>query len=154
APAEGDPESNYHVVRAELASHGAGLEHLPELVVLSKADLLTPEQRERELSAWRKAPFSGDGGGEPEADVLMISSATGEGLEELRRAILLSVPEEALSSPASVPQAGFEAEHRVYRPAGEGGYSIEREDDAFRIAGRGVEVLFARHDLSNPEALA
>ena len=45
--------------------------------------------------------------------------------------------------------AEFEAEHRVYRPAGEGGYSVEREDDgAFRVLGRGVELLFERHDLA------
>jgi GTP-binding protein len=51
--------------------------------------------------------------------------------------------------------AEFEVEHRVYRPAGEGGYWVEREDDgAFRILGRGVELLFERHDLKNEEALA
>ena len=49
----------------------------------------------------------------------------------------------------------FEAEHRVYRPAGEGGYWVEREDDGvFRISGRGVELLFERHDTKNEEALA
>ena len=146
APAEGDPAGNYEVVRSELASHGAGLEDLPELIVLSKADLLTPEQRAEVLAEWR------DRAGE---DVLLISSATGEGLDDLRRSVLARVPAEASSSePVSAAPDGFEAEHRVYRPAGEGGYSVQREDTAFRIAGRGVEVLFARHDLSNPEALA
>jgi Obg family GTPase CgtA-like protein len=48
----------------------------------------------------------------------------------------------------------FDAEHRVYRPAGEGGYEVVREDDGgFRVTGRGVELLFERHDLSNEEAL-
>ena len=52
-------------------------------------------------------------------------------------------------------RAEFEAEHRVYRPAGEGGYWVEREDDGgFRVLGRGVELLFERHDLKNEEALA
>ena len=56
--------------------------------------------------------------------------------------------------PAS-PTPEFETEHRVYRPAGEGGYWVEREDDgAFRIGGRGVELLFERHDTKNEEALA
>ncbi|HKA67444.1 MAG TPA: Obg family GTPase CgtA, partial [Solirubrobacterales bacterium] len=49
----------------------------------------------------------------------------------------------------------FEAEHRVYRPAGEGGYRVEREEDGgFRVVGRGVELLFERHDVRNEEALA
>jgi len=60
----------------------------------------------------------------------------------------------ARTESAGEPAAEFEAEHRVYRPAGEGGYRIEREGDgAFRIAGRGVELLFERHDLKNEEAL-
>ena len=57
--------------------------------------------------------------------------------------------------PGRLPDAEFETEHRVYRPAGEGGYWVEREDDgAFRIGGRGVELLFERHDTKNEEALA
>jgi GTP-binding protein len=42
----------------------------------------------------------------------------------------------------------------VYTPAGDQGYEVVREDEAFRIAGRGVEMLVARHDLTNLEALA
>ena len=48
----------------------------------------------------------------------------------------------------------FEAEHLVYTPAGDGGFEVVREDEAFRVTGRGVEMLVARHDLSNLEALA
>ncbi len=94
-------------------------------------------------------------GGEAAA-VLAVSSATGEGLEDLRAAILTGLPD----APAPVgerPEGAdeFEAEHRVYRPAGEGGYSVQREGDgSFRVVGRGVELLFERHDLSNEEALA
>ena len=89
--------------------------------------------------------------------VLAVSSATGEGLEELRRRILAELPEARARRLAAAGETGgeFEAEHRVYRPAGEGGYWVEREDDgAFRVAGRGVELLFERHDTKNEEALA
>jgi GTP-binding protein len=49
---------------------------------------------------------------------------------------------------------GFEAEHRVYTPAGDQGFSVERVDDgAFRVEGKGIELLIRRHDLSNTEAL-
>src|SRR5215218_8692471 len=151
APIEGDPVSNYETVRAELAAHGAGLERLPELIALSKRDLLPPEQVEVALREWRERI------GDAAMGVLAISSATGEGLDELRRRILFELPEIA---PAAAPSGAepsdeFEAEHRVYRPAGEGGYWVEREEDgAFRVLGRGVEVLFERHDTKNEEALA
>jgi len=67
------------------------------------------------------------------------------------------LPDDAVARPERrrEPAAEFEAEHRVYRPVGEGGYSVQREEDGgFRVLGRGVELLFERHDLSNEEALA
>ncbi len=153
-PLEGDPEANYRTVRDELAAHGAGLERLPELVVLSKRDLLPDEDVEAALEEWS--------GLAPDAlGVLAISSATGTGLDALRVRLLAEVPEaDAVLPSGSGEQAGgagegFESEHRVYRPAGEGGYFVERESDGgYRVMGRGVEMLFERHDLGNEEALA
>jgi len=89
--------------------------------------------------------------------VLAVSSATGDGLGELRERILTALDElpEARPAGGSAGPTEFEAEHRVYRPVGEGGYSVEREDEgAFRVTGRGVELLFERHDTGNEEALA
>ena len=149
APLEGEPEENYEAVRSELSSYGGGLDRLPELIVLSKRDLLPEEQVESAVEEWKVRL------GDRALGVLAASSATGEGLDELRQAILTALPEvparvEAVGEPASE----FEAEHRVYRPAGEGGYRVEREEDgAFRVLGRGVELLFERHDLNNEEAL-
>jgi GTP-binding protein len=150
-PLEGEPVANYEAVRAELSSYGGGLDRLPELVVLSKRDLLPQEQVEEALGEWRER--LGDGA----LAVLALSSATGEGLDELRAQILSALPELPAARPERGPEpAGeFEAEHRVYRPPGEGGYAVEREDDgAYRVTGRGVELLFERHDIANEEALA
>ncbi|HET8814485.1 MAG TPA: GTPase ObgE [Solirubrobacterales bacterium] len=150
APLEGDPVVNYETVRDELAAHGAGLERLSELVVLSKRDLLPPEKVEAALEEWRERL------GEGVLGVLSASAATGEGLEELRQRILAEVPEQApVPAVAGESADEFEAEHRIYRPAGEGGYWVEREEDGgFRVLGRGVELLFERHDTGNEEALA
>jgi GTPase len=151
APAEGEPGSNYTAVRGELSAYGAGLEELPELVVLSKRDLLPTEQVGEVVSQWRQRLANRAVG------VLAVSSATGEGLDELRGAVLAELPDAAPARPERHQPSGaeFEAEHRVYRPVGEGGYSVEREEDGgFRVLGRGVELLFERHDLGNEEALA
>lgn len=148
APTEGDPVADYETVRRELAAHEAGLERLPELVVLSKRDLLPPERVEEIAGEWRERL------GEAVIGVLAVSSATGEGLDELRQRILTQLPD--LAPPVATPELSdeFEAEHRVYRPAGEGGYWVEREEDGgFRVMGRGVELLFERHDVKNEEAL-
>jgi GTPase len=145
-PAEGDPESNYEAVRRELAEYGAGLDTLPEIVALSKRDLLPDEEADAAVERWRSRL------GEAATSVLAVSSATGAGLEELRQAILTALPEAAAERPA--PAAEFEAEHRVYRPGADEGFDVVKEADGrYRVEGRGVEMLVARHDLSNPEAL-
>ncbi len=55
SPLEGDPVANHAAVRNELASYGGGLELLPELIVLSKRDLLTDADVEAALTDWRRA---------------------------------------------------------------------------------------------------
>lgn len=139
---EADPVEAYETVRQELAAHGGGLTELPELVVLSKADLV-PDERASDL---KEALGEGLGRSVP-----AISSATGAGLEDLTRSVFRIVGPEP---PALRDDAGFEVEHATYRPEGEQGFDVVREDDAFRVQGRGIEMLVARHDLSNLEALA
>jgi GTP-binding protein len=144
APTEGEPESNYRGVRSELAGYGAGLDELPEVIALSKVDLMPPSAAEGLVAEWRERY------GSDAVAVLGISAATGVGLDELVRTIFAALPEDA----AAARREEFEAEHRVYRPGEEEGFDVVQEGDGrFRVAGRGIELLIARHDLDNPEAL-
>lgn len=143
-PAEGEPDANYETVRQELAGYGAGLDCLPEVIALSKRDLVPDADAEGTVTAWRERFGSAATG------VLAISSATGAGLDELRSMIFAAMPEE----PAPTAPDEFEAEHRVYRPGADQGFDVMPEGDGrFRVSGRGIEMLVARHDLENPEAL-
>ena len=145
APAEDDPESNYRAVRSELAGYGAGLDKLPQIVALSKIDLIPPKESDRLMDEWRERHES------DAVEVLPISSATGAGLDDLVRAIFAGLPEDEAEP---VSREEYEAEHRVYRPGEDEGYEVSREGDGrFRVTGRGIELLIARHDLGNPEAL-
>ena len=86
--------------------------------------------------------------------LLGISSVTGTGLDQLRRATFEALPEEERRGPGAVPMGDFGVEHRVYRPAEDEGFDVVPEGGGrFRVAGRGIEMLIARHDLENPEAL-
>src|SRR6266540_404104 len=147
-----DPAGAYDAVRAELDEYGAGLELLPELVVLSKRDLVTDAVADEAVAEW-----SGRLGGSV-LGVLAVSSVSGAGTEELSRSIFDAVPVEA-KEPAVADGASaepeFEAEHIVYRPAGDQGFDVQRVGDrAFQVRGRGIELLVGRHDTGNPEALA
>jgi GTPase len=138
APVDGsDPIENHAAIEAELAEHGAGLELLPRIMCLSKADLVPEEEAAARAAGWAER-------GET---VVVTSAATGRGLDELAAAVFTAVPEE---EPVS---AGDKATHRVYRP-GEEGFRVERTGKgAFRVLGAPVERLVARHDLENEEAL-
>jgi GTP-binding protein len=69
----------YKTVRAELEAYGHGLAAKPEVVALSKADALSPELRQQQKERLRRAA-----GRTP----LVLSAASGEGVEEALRALL------------------------------------------------------------------
>ncbi len=122
---EGNPRQSYETVRAELSSYGAGLDSLPELVVLSKRDLLPDGEVDSLLELWSQWLDQAALG------VVAVSSASGAGLDQLKQRIIAELP--ALAPRPGQGQSkqagGFEAEHRTYRPLGEGGYQIRREED-------------------------
>ncbi len=145
APLDGsDPVENLATIETEIAQHGAGLERLPRILALSKADLVPAEVAEAAAGDWRERL------GERVLDVIVTSSATGQGVDELKAALMRHVPAEAPAPPREAL-----AEHRVYRPAADEGFSVERGGDGvFRVSGPRIERLFARHDIDNDEALA
>ena len=85
APLDGsDPAANHAVIEARAApSTTPRLAELPRILALSKADLVPPETADAAAAEW------GERLGVP---VVVTSSATGQGLDELRRELLRRVP--------------------------------------------------------------
>ncbi|HEV2061171.1 MAG TPA: Obg family GTPase CgtA, partial [Solirubrobacteraceae bacterium] len=150
APLDGsDPVENHATIEAELRAHDVRLASLPRLLALSKADLVPAEAAQQAAVRWRER--LGDA-----VPVLVTSAATGAGTEELALELLRRVP---LSGPDQADAVALEhvpsVEHRVFRPAANRRFRVERVDDGvFRVEGDGVERLLMRHDLDNDEALA
>jgi GTP-binding protein len=144
-----DPAANFATVEEEIAAYAGGLAGLPRILALSKADLVAPERAAAAAEEWRSRL------GDRAEAVIVTSSATGSGLDDLRRAIVANVPVDSDGSAVgdTVPEAL--AEHRVYRPA-EGEEIVVRKtgEGAFLVGGRRVEQLLARHDIENPDSLA
>jgi GTP-binding protein len=150
SPLDGsDPVANWETIERELELHDARLAQLPRLLALSKADLVEPAAAEQAARRWRER--LGD-----DVSVVVTSSATRQGLDELRTALLRAVPVE--TGPAAAPVLADEealAEHKVFRPAADRDWHVERvEDGMFRVTGAPVERLLARFELDNDEALA
>src|SRR4051794_10911479 len=157
APLDGsDPSENHAVIERELAEHDPRLAELPRVLALSKADLVAPEVAEAAAAAWRER-FRAEAATEYEeglvAPVLITSSATGQGLDELATELLRRVP---VAEPFALEPAEDQlAEYKVFRPAAGREFEVERLGaHEFRVTGEVVERLIARHDIENEEALA
>jgi GTP-binding protein len=145
APLDGsDPVANHRVIEGELAEHDERLAQLPRVLALSKADLVSPEDAAAAVAEWQERL--------PGVPVLLTSSATGQGLDDLRRELLHRVP-----VAEAEPEAAGEdevAEYQVFRPAARRAFDVERiADGEFRVGGEAVDRLIARHDIENEEAL-
>jgi GTPase len=123
----------------ELALHGGGLAQRPQLVVLSKIDLVAPEDREQLRAASGAA--------------LVCSAATGEGIAELEHALFRQVPVEA-AAPAVQAEPEL-ADFLVYRPQppARREFRILRDGGFLRVAGRGIERRFADLDPEDERAV-
>jgi GTP-binding protein len=158
APLDGsDPVANYELVERELARYEPRLAALPRVLALSKADLVDADARDAARVQWTERLGA-------DVPVIVTSSVTGVGLDDLRAELLRRVPivipdgAAADGPPPHAPGAGSVAElaeHRVYRPAADRGWRVERiAERSFRVTGAGIERLVARYDLDNEDALA
>jgi GTPase len=149
APLDGsDPADNHATIEAELAAHSPELAALPRILALSKADLVPREDAETARELWREELGS-------DVPVLVTSSASATGLEELKRELLRLVPPaEAVEAGAGVGEDDV-AEYAVFRPAAGRAFSVTRAGDGtFVVSGEAVDRLIARYDMENEEAQA
>ena len=119
--ADGEPAERWTAIDRELSAYGAGLDALPQVVVLNKIDLL-PEPPELGVEDERIIA------------VYRVSAATGAGIDDFQRGLFAHVPE-----PGALPEAKPEglADYLVYRPQPRARrYRILRTDTGFRVAGR------------------
>ncbi len=148
-----DPVANHAAVEQELERHDSRLVSLPRILALSKADLVDAGTAERARGRWRRRLG-------PEVPVLITSSVTHAGLDELAAELVRRVPEmlppDALRAEnGAPPDLAALAEHRVFRPAASRAYTVRRTGEAsFSVTGEGIVRLLARYDLDNEEALA
>jgi GTPase len=156
--------ANHATIERELAAHDERLARLPRVLALSKGDLVTEERAEEVAAEWKRRL------GE-EVPVIVTSSATGAGLDELAGELLSRVAprgssqvEEgggerlAAQAPGSQSEGQREedlAEYMVFRPAAGRGFEIEKTGEgSFAVRGKGIERLLARYDTENEDAMA
>jgi 50S ribosomal subunit-associated GTPase HflX len=112
-------DEQWTAIDAELAAYGAGLDELPQIVVLNKIDL-EPD------------PSFGVAD-ERIVAVFQLSCATGKGIDEFRKALFTLVPE---PEPVEVDRSAI-VDYLVYRPEPKARpWSLLRTEGGFRVVGK------------------
>jgi GTP-binding protein len=123
-----DPEWDFGVIREELRLHDQTLLARPFVVAFNKIDL--PEARE----AWPAFESARRAEGLP---CVAVSADAGDGLPALRDLLADLLPDAA--GLAAEPEPTGVVVHRL-EAAGDG-FTLEREEDAFRVRGRRIERI-------------
>jgi GTP-binding protein len=132
---------DYGVLKKELKSYHPGLSKLPRLAAISKADTSEAKKAFKDL----KAKFSKE-----KTKLFLLSSASGEGVDPLLRAIYKKVED----APASViaQDAGLvKSAEKVYRPAAR--FTLHQSEEGFILEGREAVKWVAMTDFANDEAV-
>jgi GTPase len=118
--AEGDPADRFVLIDNELSAYGAGLDRLPQIVVLNKVDVA--------------GEVSFDVQDDRVLRVIRASAITGAGIDELVNALFELCP--PAPEPPSEDDDGL-VDFLVYRPRPDprGGFRILRTDLGFRVTG-------------------
>ena len=118
-----DPVTDYKTINNELKLYNPLLKKLPQVVVLNKSDLLFDDAAVKDFKKRVRAK------------VILVSGATGKGLDELKKevvALLEDLP----------PLSAMDYEPFVYAPKSKDDFMVSRHDDGgFEVSGGLIEEL-------------
>ena len=134
-----DPQWDHDVIRDELEAHDPALLAKPILVVFNKMDLPAAQ------AAW--PAFEAEARRE-DRGVVAISADTGEGLDALRSAVGVMLPDAAAL--AEPPEPAGVVVHRL-EAAGDG-FTVERDAEGLVVRGKRIERLAVQTNFDNEES--
>ncbi len=134
-----DPEWDLRVIREELDAHDPALLRKPMIVAFNKVDLPAAADA---WPAFRRARAN------EHLPAVAISASRGDGLSDLVATIAEMLP--SADEMAAPPEPAGVVVHRPESLAE--GFSVSREDGAFRVRGRRIERLAAQTDFENEES--
>ncbi|QQS59864.1 GTPase ObgE [Candidatus Peregrinibacteria bacterium] len=143
-----NPVENYKTIREELRRYDLELCKKPEILVLSKTDLLgDDEEMILEFLQEMKPVFSGK--------AVAISAASGHGISELLEIAKKAVDDSRAAEPEeerfeNLPDTVLYQPHLQKNPKA---FTVAVEEEAFRISGIRIEQIAVQTDFSNPEGV-
>lgn len=134
-----NPIDDFNTINKELAEYSEKLAQRKQIIVASKADIIQDETLYKELEEFAK---------KRNIEIFKISSATGEGVEELLNhvsEVLRHLPKEEL----------YEKEERVVYELEDkkDEYEVNKTKDAFEVKGKAIERLIGRINIEDNESM-
>lgn len=133
---ESDPVDNYQLIERELKLYDEELWSRPRLIALNKLDTIPGDLYNRLRPRFEAL----------ELPLFPISAATGEGTEELTRAMFETLKE-------ATPEEEIPVLLPALKPNDELSWEVQRDDEGFRILGKRMERMVQMTDLGNSDAL-
>lgn len=134
-----DPREDVRTVNRELALYNPELVNRPAVIAANKIDL--PGTGEN-LSLLQ-IEF-------PDTLIYPVSALDGTGMDALLYGVLNILKNEDEKTGVSFPEPNVRL---ITGPKAEKGFRIEKENNIFKVSGKGIEILVSRLDLDNPDAL-
>lgn len=138
-----DVVADYQTIQHELATYRTNLAKKKQLVVLSKIDLILPEELAAKRAEMEKVLPKN-------AELFAISSQAHENLKPLLYAVRATVDAERKSQAEHTPA---EPELPVLRLKDQSAWRVSRDGDVFIVSGSKIERFAARTDYENEEAI-
>jgi GTP-binding protein len=145
-----NPAEDYKVIRKELKAYSAELAKKPEIIALSKADVLGADAELEKMMIKDFATATKT----RQKDILVISAVASIGIDALLNKAFELVEAQKASDDLSDDQP--EREKQVFRPhltVNPKAFTIEPEAEGFRISGVRIEQIVVQTDFTNPEAV-
>ncbi len=133
---ERDPLEDFRVINEELEKYGEP-EGRPQLVILNKCDLISEEERVRELvAAFEKLGYP----------AFPVSAAMNQGFDPLLDAVVQMLPE-------LPPPRVFEEEEEETRVMPQEGFTVRREGNAYVVEGGAMQRFIDSVNFDDEESL-
>lgn len=143
-----NPAQSYQTIREELRQYDAELCEKPEILVLSKTDIIGDDKEMiAEFIREMKTVFSGT--------ILAISAASGYGVPQLLEAAKKVVDDSRAAEPEemrfeNLPDTVLYQPHLQKNPKS---FEVFVEEEGFRITGIRIEQIAVQTDFTNPEGI-
>ncbi len=137
-----DPLDDVRTIETELAAHNRELSNRPYILIGNKADM--PETSAASEAVRRLAE-------QRQVEYFEISALDGRGIDALILFLGERIHQIRTSSIELVPE---QQARYVFEPKSDYRFRVRRENEGFRVEGKGIERMVIMTELSNPEALA